>query len=255
MRLRERHRLIRGRVTSFCVSRGYTASSFPPMEIEQPLVMGRSSSGRISKVSNWQDFRALISFIEIIIRRRNLPNETKLAQNSNILCECEKTRRRRRRREIKRGEREREREREEASLTAEVWRDLWTRVVHAGNLSGLPSGRAFVITGGIWGAQAARVHACAFSARSYTRRYVRAAGTEQQLYTRCPPCAAINYRVTRYGRARHCAYACVCVYIYIYVSRKTCRCRYLKSGFLYTFRIERWQFSRRILPSWNFRRM
>ena len=87
-------------------------------------------------------------------------------------------------------------------------------------MSGLPSGRAFVITGGIWGAQAARVHACAFSARSYTRRYVRAAGTEQQLYTRCPPCAAINYRVTRYGRARHCAYACVCVYIYIYMSRE-----------------------------------
>ena len=117
MRLRERHRLIRGRVTSFCVSRGYTASSFPPMEIEQPLVMGRSSSGRISKVSNWQDFRALISFIEIIIRRRNLPNETKLAQNSNILCECEKTRRRRRRREIKRGEREREREREKKRVS------------------------------------------------------------------------------------------------------------------------------------------
>lgn len=59
---------------------------------------------------------------------------------------------------------------------------------------------------------------------------------EEELYTRCPPCAAINYRVTRYGRARPT----------LYISRKTCRRRYLKCGFLYGFsypRITRSNFS------------
>ena len=82
------------------------------------------------------------------------------------------------------------------------------------------------------------LHASFVCVRAYARRYVRAAGTEEQLYTRCPPCAAINYRVTRYGRAY--IYIYIYIYIHIYISRKTCRCRYLKSGFLYTFRIERW---------------
>lgn len=92
---------------------------------------------------------------------------------------------------------------EEASLTVvEVPRHLdalrsrgkferssvWTRVRH------------YV---GIWGAQAARVHACAppSDARVHVCAAIRACW-EEELYTRCPPCAAINYRVTRYGRAR-----------------------------------------------------
>lgn len=65
---------------------------------------------------------------------------------------------------------------------------VWTRVRH------------YV---GIWGAQAARVHACAppSDARVHVCAAIRACW-EEELYTRCPPCAAINYRVTRYGRAR-----------------------------------------------------
>lgn len=105
---------------------------------------------------------------------------------------------------------------------------VWTRVRH------------YV---GIWGAQAARVHACAPPSDARARVCVRVrvcaairACWEEELYTRCPPCAAINYRVTRYGRARPT----------LYISRKTCRRRYLKCGFLYGFsypRITRSNFS------------
>lgn len=161
----------------------------------------------------------------------------------------EEGRRTRARKEQKEEEREKKgtkgggRGKEEASLTVvEVPRHLdalrsrgkferssvWTRVRH------------YV---GIWGAQAARVHACAPPSDARARVCVRVrvcaairACWEEELYTRCPPCAAINYRVTRYGRARPT----------LYISRKTCRRRYLKCGFLYGFsypRITRSNFS------------
>lgn len=161
--------------------------------------------------------------------------------------EGRRTRARKEQKEEERGKKGNEggggRGKEEASLTVvEVPRHLdalrsrgkferssvWTRVRH------------YV---GIWGAQAARVHACAPPSDARARVCVRVrvcaairACWEEELYTRCPPCAAINYRVTRYGRARPT----------LYISRKTCRRRYLKCGFLYGFsypRITRSNFS------------
>lgn len=121
-------------------------------------------------------------------------------------------------------------------------RGISTRFVHAGNLSGLPSGRAFVIT---WAYGEHKRLGCTHVRLPRTRARACAcvcvcaairACWEEELYTRCPPCAAINYRVTRYGRARPT----------LYISRKTCRRRYLKCGFLYGFsypRITRSNFS------------
>lgn len=109
-------------------------------------------------------------------------------------------------------------------------------------MSGLPSGRAFVIT---WAYGEHKRLGCTHVRLPRTRARACAcvcvcaairACWEEELYTRCPPCAAINYRVTRYGRARPT----------LYISRKTCRRRYLKCGFLYGFsypRITRSNFS------------
>lgn len=159
----------------------------------------------------------------------------------------EEGRRTRARKEQKEEEREKKGTKGEGGKKKRVsrwWRSrgISTRFVHAGNLSGLPSGRAFVIT---WAYGEHKRLGCTHVRLPRTRARACAcvcvcaairACWEEELYTRCPPCAAINYRVTRYGRARPT----------LYISRKTCRRRYLKCGFLYGFsypRITRSNFS------------